>query len=177
MKIQMNWNHKILVLGVISCICFAWIGCSQKVTGNASAPATAPVPKHEHKPPHHGTLVVLGKEFSHVEMVLDPESGKLSAYALDGEAENPVKLAQKEMVLQITMTNSDGGGKKHFTMKLVAVPNTLTGETVGDTSEFDGQSDSLKGVKDFDAVLTDITIRGSEFKDTVFNFPKGNDTD
>ena len=181
MKNIVYGNHQTLALTVILVICTVWIGCTQKsaeenatistgTTQNISSSTAAP-PHHEHKPPHHGTLVVLGKEFSHIEMVLDPETGKLTAYALDGEAENPVKLVQNLLDLKITLN------KKVHTLQLKAIANPLTGETIGDTSEFSGQADYLKGVKSFDAVLSAINIRGSQFNDVAFNFPKGNDTD
>jgi hypothetical protein len=57
------------------------------------------------------------------------------------------------------------------------VPNPATGETVGDTSEFEVQADWLKGAPEFDGVLRRIAIRGSTFTDVKFNFPRGNDTD
>lgn len=159
-------------VGVILVVCAMWLGCTR-------TPPTPPSTTTEPPPlkldaPRGGTLLSLGGGFAHVEMVLDPETGKLTAYALDDDAEDSVQLAQKEMDFQITLTQN--GKKKTFTMKLAAVPNVLTGETVGDTSQFEGQSDDLKGVKEFDAVLSYIHTRGADFKDVPFNFPKGNGT-
>jgi hypothetical protein len=132
---------------------------------------------HEHTAPHGGALVVFGGEFAHIELVLDSNEGKLTAYVLDGEAENPVRINQKEIELKISIESSDGqeGKRLNFPLKLRAVANVLTDETEGDTSEFAGQSDHLKGVTNFDAVVTVITIKGKEFKDVAFNFPKGNE--
>ena len=62
-------------------------------------------------------------------------------------------------------------------LDLEAVANPATGETVGDTSLFQGQADWLKATPEFDAVLKSITVRGTTFSDVKFNFPRGNDTD
>ena len=124
---------------------------------------------HEHHPPHKGTLVELGEEFAHLELVLDAATGKLTAYALDGEAEKSVRLKQKEIEITIT------GIKELPSITLKAKASALTGETDGDTSEFTAQSDKLKNVKEFDGVVVDVTIKGKQFKAVKFNFPKGNE--
>ena len=59
-----------------------------------SKKAEEPTAKHEHHAPHHGALEVLGDEFAHVELVLDEKTGRLTAYVLDGEAENPRALQE-----------------------------------------------------------------------------------
>lgn len=124
---------------------------------------------HEHKAPHNGALVVLGDEFAHVEIVLDPADGKLTAYVLDGEAEKSVRVKQAELELKIALPGEP------LTLALKAVASSLTGETVGDTSEFSAQSDKLKDVKSFDAEVVAITARGQAFNAVKFNFPKGNE--
>ena len=127
---------------------------------------------HEHHPPHQGVLVVLGEEFAHLELVLDSDKGVLTAYSLDGEAENAIPLDRQELVFKITPAH-----QASFNLSLKAVENPLTGETVGHTSEFSAQSDSLKGVKNFFAVIDSVTTKGQEFKDVNFGYPEGNDHD
>lgn len=160
-------------------ITLSFCGC-QSPSPNSSAPA-APSPtaspsaenaakandEHEHSSPHGGTLVELGEEFAHLEIVLDAATGKLTAYALDGEAEKAVRLKQPE--IEITIANPA------TVVKLSGVANSLTGETASDTSEFAGQSDALKGAAGFDGVIRAVTIKGQPFKGVAFNFPKGND--
>ena len=125
--------------------------------------------KHEHKAPHQGTLVEFGEEFAHLELVFDAPSGKLTGYVLDGEAEKPVRIEQKDMVLRVK------GKPSEFTVTLHAMGSALTGEKPGDTSEFGGESDALKGLKDFDASVVAIKVKGKDFKDVAFNYPKGNE--
>lgn len=131
---------------------------------------------HEHTAPHGGTLVVFGDEFAHLELVLNPQEGKLTAYLLDGEAENPVRIKQKYIELKISIEEPDNQkGSLNFPLKLKAVANPLTGETEGDTSEFTGQSDQLKSVTNFEAVVVEVAVKGKEFKDVVLGYPQGNE--
>ena len=131
---------------------------------------------HEHTAPHGGTLIVLGDEFAHLELVLDPEEGTLRGYVLDGEAESPVRIEQRE--IEVTITVPDTGGDvpaSELPLRLSAVYNILTGEKKGDTSEFTVRTERLKGLKQFGAVITTITVNGREFQEVEFRFPEGNE--
>ena len=44
--------------------------------------------KHEHRAPHGGTAIVLGKEAFHLELVRTAEAGRLTCYGLDGHMES-----------------------------------------------------------------------------------------
>ncbi|HEY7183388.1 MAG TPA: hypothetical protein VIC84_18285 [Blastocatellia bacterium] len=145
-----------------------------KASGSSAAATSAPVPYaeaakkgsgHEHSAPHGGALVELGDEFAHLEIVLDAVTGTMIAYALDGEAERPVRIKQNEIEIAVK--------DPAVTIKLGGVSNALTGETTGDTSEFWGRSDRLKGETDFEGVIKTISIKGRQFKDVEFNFPDG----
>jgi hypothetical protein len=141
-------------------------GCSRSAAPDSGAPH-----KHEHHPIHGGTPVVLGDELYHLEFVLDPSTGTLLAYVFDGELENFVRSS----VPSIEIAAEVNGARQ--ILDLEAVANPATGETVGDTSLFQGQADWLKATPEFDAVLKSITVRGTTFSDVKFNFPRGNDTD
>lgn len=132
---------------------------------------------HEHHAPHGGTLVVLGEEFAHMELVLDPGAGSLTGYILDGEAENAVRIGQEDIDIKIRDTLPSGGesDKSGYALILKPVSNILTGETAGDTSEFAVQSDKLKDVQKFDAVISVINIKGQTFRNIGFRFPEGNE--
>jgi len=143
-------------------------GCSKAPLGAADV---APPHRHHHHPPHAGTPVVLGDEDYHIELVLDPSAGVLQAFVLDSEMENFVRSAAPRIEMTATVA-----GAPH-TLVLQAVANPETGETVGDTSLFEGRAEWLKATKEFDAVITSVEIRGATFTDVRFNFPKGNDTD
>ena len=129
---------------------------------------------HKHTAPHDGTLVVLGEEFAHLEFVLDTETGKITVYVLDGEAENPIRIEQESIELQIVTKNNDGNTETS-TLILKPVSNVLTGEKKGDSSEFSAESDRLKNQDNFQAVISQITVNGVEFKAVEFGYPEGNE--
>ncbi len=127
---------------------------------------------HEHHAPHKGLLIVLGEEFAHLELVFDSSTGSLTAYSLDGEAENAISLSVTEIDFQITPP-----GGQMFNLSLKAVENPLTGETIDQTSQFGAQTDLLKGLTEFHVVITEITTKGQTFKNIAFDYPEGNDHD
>jgi hypothetical protein len=141
------------------------------VAAGPSAPASpvaAPAGEldHAHKAPHGGLLVELGEEFAHLELLLDAASGRLTVYVLDGEAEQAVRLAQKEIVIEI---RRPALGE----VVLTAVASALTGESVGDSSQFVGQSPALKGAARFEASVRSVSVRGRTFEGAEIDYPKG----
>ncbi len=141
-------------------------GCAKR-SGNAAADVGTHL--HKDQPPHGGTAVGLGDDQFHLELVRDPAAGTLSGYVLDDEMEEFVRIAAPSLVLDVRV-----GGK---TQRLVLSPvaDSATGETVGNTSLYQGQSDWLKTEGTFDATLEPVAIHGTAFGPTPFNFPSGND--
>ena len=121
---------------------------------------------HSHKAPHGGTLVEIGQHAYNVELVRDATAGKLTAYVLDGHAENFIRITAPSFEL-VAIT---GGERKPLTMKAVA--NTATGETVGDTSQFEAQADWLKSTGEFPGMITSIDIRGNKFSNVALHMRK-----
>ena len=149
-------TNGLLAFGLVA----ALAACGEKATAPASAPSL-----HEHRAPHGGALQVLGDETAHVELVLDTVSGRLTAYVLDGEAEKPVRIAQPSLRLAV-----NGAA-----LELTAVESVLTGEKRGETSQFEGTSRMLVGVKSFDGTLETITAHGMKFDAVRIGFPGGNE--
>ena len=125
--------------------------------------------KHEHTPPHGGTAVVLGKEQFHLELVRDATNGLMQVYVLDSHMENFVRLTNTTIELAVQV---DG---KSQMLSLNAVAATASGETVGDTALFEARAEWLKTTTNFDGTIKALTVRGAQFKDVTFNFPKGNE--
>ena len=134
--------------------------------------STAGLAAHEHHAPHKGSLQVFGEEFAHLELVLDAAGGTLTAYALDGEAEKPQRLAQKEIVLFLRLKPK----AEPVAVVLKAVPNILSGETVGDSSQFEGWAPGLKGCKAFTGTAGRVRLRGRLFKGVKIKYPEGNES-
>lgn len=144
---------------------------TERERGDSAAPTEEHA--HVHHAPHGGTLVELGDHFAHLEFVLNPQENQLTAYVLDGEAESAIRIEQPSISLRIesfVADSADAPARELTSLTLVAVANELTGETVGDTSQFVG---TLSGVSAFDGVLESITVKGREFRDVRFSFPKG----
>ena len=161
MKRAFPWILPLLAAGLAAGAC-----SKQSPTASATTSAT-----HAHHPPHGGTPVVLGGEAYHLEFVRDAIVGKLSAYVLDGEMEEFIRLTAPSLELVVIISGA------RLTLTLHAVANPATGEKIGDTSLFEVDAEWLKGTDNFDAVITGIDIRGTHFGPVAFNFPKGSDKD
>jgi hypothetical protein len=132
---------------------------------------------HADKGPHGGALVAIGADDAHVELVLDGETGKLTAYVLDGEAEKPVAIKQASLQLGITLPDEDAGEKTKGGLPKDVFPLMLAAVDPqdGKASEFSGTADELKGVEHFDAALTSISVGDKSFKNVSFSYPEGNE--
>ena len=129
-------------------------------------PAPEPEGGHEHVAPHGGALVELGEELAHLELVHDPTTGTLTAYVLDGEAEQAVRVSASALELQVTPP-----GGTASTASLPAKANALTGEAVGDSSQFVGVVAARKGVSTFTGAVRQLNVRGKSFTDVPFSVP------
>lgn len=151
---------------IVLLCCVVGAGCSEKPAPSASA---AKPPHHEHRPPHGGAPVELGEEQYHVEFVRDASAGKMQAYVFDGELENFIRIAAPSLTVVAQVSGQPQ------TLTFNAVANNATGEKIGDTSYFIAEANWLKTNGNFDAVLNEITVRGTTFTNIAFNFPKGSD--
>lgn len=122
---------------------------------------------HHHEAPHGGTLISLGDHVLHLELLLESERGQLVAWVLDGEAERAIRTEQAELSLTVLPT----GETEPFELTMRAMANVLTGETVGDTSEFRGSSEGLVGVASFSGTLDSLTARGVTFRGVDLAYP------
>ena len=152
------------VISVMGTVCFAallmltFAGCGGREPSGGGG--------HSHKAPHGGTLVEDGQHAYNVELVRDAAAGKLTAYIIDGHAENFIRIAIPSFEL-VAIT---GGDRKPLTLRAVA--STATGETVGDTSQFEAQADWLKNVGEFPGMITSIDIRGTKFDNVALQMRK-----
>jgi ABC-type sulfate transport system permease component len=96
-----------------------------------------------------------------LEVVLDGAAGTLTVYVLDGAAEQAVRIAQPAISIPFNAPSALAGQ----TLSLAAKANALTGETVGDTSEFVVTHPALKGQTAFAARVNEVTVKGQTFKD------------
>lgn len=134
-----------------------------------AAPAAAEEPGgdgHHHTAPHGGALLELGEHFSFLELVVDPATGRVTLYVLDGEAEKAVRVAHPNLTLTLI---EPAGITAPLTLEARA--STLTGETVGDSSEFAGVLEALKGAAAVKARLATIVVKGQTFDGLELAWP------
>jgi hypothetical protein len=140
---------------------FSLAACSKK-TGH-EAHADHAQHGHVHVAPHGGTLVELGDHQYNLELVLDPTAGKLAAYVLGGHAENFIRVSQPSLELSIVTVT----GPRSLTLN--AVGNAATGETPGDTSQFEASAEWLKAAGPLTGTVARIEVRGSAFTSIAFS--------
>lgn len=134
-----------------------------------AAPAAAAEPGgdgHHHTAPHGGALLELGEHFSFLELVVDPATGRVTLYVLDGEAEKAVRVTHPSLTL--TIAEPSGVATP---LTLDARASTLTGETVGDSSEFTGMLEALKSATAVKARLATISVKGRVFENLELLWP------
>jgi hypothetical protein len=120
---------------------------------------------HTHAAPHGGTLVPLGNERYHLEVLLDSATARLQLYVLDGHAEQFVRIAQPS--IEMTLRS----GTERHAMTLLPVASRATGETAGDTAHFDAPAGWTLTNAPFDAMIAQLDIRGGLFTNVTFRFP------
>jgi hypothetical protein len=157
---------KIIAVGLFATIALWGAGCSRQPPPPAASAPAAAVEEHGHHAPHGGVLVGLEDDFGQVELALDSASGTLTAYMLDGEAEESVRLKQPSLTVVIDAPAPGSGAAQ--TLELAARADILTGETVGDSSEFSATSPSLRGAGSLKGTILDITVKGREFRNLRF---------
>ena len=120
---------------------------------------------HDHEPPHGGTLTAIGDGVAYLEFVFETDTAKLTMYAFDDELESSIRFSEEEINVLITPE----GSNQTFEVKLNGVANDLSGEMPGDTSEFSGTSEELKGVEHFDLELTSLMVNGTAYEHIHLN--------
>ena len=119
--------------------------------------------------PHKGELVEVGEEVAHLELVLDAETGKLTAYVLDAAGKKDVTVAMTELKLQFAAGKKGSlpaDGFQDLVLKAVDAKD-------GKASQFSGTSDKLKGVKEFTGVFASLKVGEKPVDNIPVKFPSG----
>ncbi len=129
------------------------------ITMDAPPPATVDIHEHASEGPHHGTLVELGKEEFHAEVVHDDKS--VTIYILDSSASKAVSIDAKELTINLL---HDG---KPEQFKLAASPDD--GETDGKSSRFTlADAELVEHVDDeSSAAKLMVTINGIPYRGEI----------
>ena len=117
---------------------------------------------HGHQPKNGGQLVEVGQHQFNLEVLAEPAPGRLTLWVLDAHAENYVRLTNASLPLTLV-----AAGETH-PLTLRAVPNAASGETVGDTSQFEATDPWLTRHPEFAGQLDSLTLRGKSFTNLTF---------
>ena len=152
------------------CLSAVWcVGLLAAVGACSSKPkppaAETNLPPHEHHAPHGGTLVEMGEEFAHLEMMFDSASGRITMYVLDGEAEHAIRLPDASVAIDLDAPVN----LANRPLELLAVADVLTGEKVGDSSQFSQSRRELVGLKELSGTVLAITVHGQTFNGLKFH--------
>ena len=119
---------------------------------------------HVHQPLRGGILLELGPHGSgHNLELLRNEKDELEIFILDAHAENYVRIKQPNIELSLNDRN--------HTLTLDAVPDSATGETVGNTSLF-RSNQSIASLLPLQGKITAIQIGSKNYEQTAFSFSK-----
>lgn len=107
---------------------------------------------HDHAAagPHGGSLVELGNEEYHAELVHDEAGGAIIVYLLDGAAKNAVAIDAAELLVNV---KHDGKGEQ---FKLASSPDT--GDAPGKSSRFVSSDAELAGDLDDEHANAELVV-------------------
>ncbi|MFT4540196.1 MAG: hypothetical protein ACI841_001299 [Planctomycetota bacterium] len=152
-----------------ACLCAA--GLSVLTACGSDTPVTPPAAQeqqqehaHVHVAPRGGLLIAVEAEYANIEFLVDPTTGELVAYLLDGHAQNAVRVAREE--IQVSFEPAAGGDSFEVTLK--AVNNPLSGDKPGACSEFRGSHGSLSKAGDWKLLIHEVELRGRTYRDVAF---------
>jgi len=116
---------------------------------------------HPSEGPHHGSLIELGNEEYHAEMVHDDASGTVLIYLLDSAAKMSVPISATELLVNLT----HDGAAEQFT--LMASPQSS--DPSGKSSRFISTDEELAEDLDLEEVEAKlvVTIDGKQYRGDI----------
>ena len=171
-------NKNLIATAVIATLVFL-SGCTPEAkpgttTGGGSSstvtnapPATVDTHSHPSEGPHHGSLVELGNEEFHAELVHDDSS--VTIYILDAAAKKAVPIDAADLTINVMHE----GKPEQF--KLLANPDT--GDPSGKSSRFTLADEELAGHIDDEAAAPklSVTINGTPYRGEIKHDHGGDD--
>lgn len=146
---------------LLATVAFASVAAAEtNAGGTPAAPAASG--------PHGGCLVPL-EDAGVAEFLLDAETGHFHLFLWDGALENPVRSKQQTMFLKLDIP---GETQARLAM-LQPQANAATGEDAGDTSQFTGGAEQLKGASEVGVIVDGLALGGRTFRLIEFRYPEG----
>lgn len=143
--------------------CLVLTGCGKGPGSVESSPPPATVDAHDHptEGPHHGSLIELGNEEYHAELVHDEQTGAITVYILDSSAKRAVPIDATELTVNL----SHDGQAEQFS--LAASPESS--DPPGQSSRFASSDAQLaEGLDHEDAQAQLVaSINGKQFRGNI----------
>lgn len=144
-------------------------GCGSKASKTSTPAAGAAAEDHGHasQGPHGGSLIELGNEEYHAELVHDDKAGSVTVYILDSAAKASVPIEAADVTINL---KHEGRGEQ---FKLAASANP--GDAAGKSSRFASTEAEL--VEDLDREGAEaelvVTINGKQFRGALAHEHEG----
>jgi hypothetical protein len=139
-RINMTSIWRISSFALLSMAFLTNLGCTPP---SAKTPANAPSEEehaHASHGPHDGTIIELGDENYHAELVHDEATGKITVYVLDSAAKSAVPIEASNILVNVQQ------GEQGRQFKLMAEPDA--GDSVGKSSRFSSTEAELGAALD-----------------------------
>lgn len=149
-------------IALMAACSFSLSGCGAKTAPNQTTKLAEVDPHdHPHEGPHQGTLVELGDEEYHAEVVHDADS--VTVYVLDASAKQAVAIDAKELIISVL---HDGTPEQ---VKLMASPEAT--DEAGKSSRFTVTDAELAGHLDDAAAAPklSLTIDGTAYRGEIMH--------
>jgi len=156
-----------LSLGLCVALAIALAGCGSQPPANAPAkvgdqpPPAGAAHDHPHEGPHGGSLIELGDEKYHAELVHDEKAGSVTIYILDGSAKKTVAIEAAEITINL---KHDGMGEQ---FQLAAQADA--GDPAGKSSRFVSSDKELGEDLDHEGADPELVVEiaGSQFRGKI----------
>ena len=155
----MRVTNNLRLLAITLLVAGPLLGCG----GERTQQADAINHEHEHatEGPHHGSLIELGNEDYHAELVHDEQAGSITVYILDSSAKVAVPIDTKELTVNL----SHDGQAEQFS--LAASP--VVSDPPGQSSRFTSSDVELAEELDHEGTQAQliVPINGRQFRGKI----------
>jgi len=157
----MNYRMTQLSLSICAVVAFGSAGCTRNSSQSPAPGASEHEHAHASAGPHGGSLIELGEEEYHAELVHDEAAGTVTVYLLDSAAKAAVPIDATEVVINL---KHEGRGEQ---FKLAASANP--GDLPGKSSRFVSQDAELAADLDREGAEAQIavTINGKPYRGSI----------
>lgn len=138
-------------------------GCEQKPAKDSPPPSatTTESPDHPTEGPHQGSLIELGNEEYHAELVHDEQTASIAIYILGSSATQAVPIDATELTVNL----SRDGQAEQFSLAASPEPSDPAGQSSRFTSSDPELAESLDNA-DAEAQLV-VTINGKQYRGAI----------